>query len=92
MHDAKEKIEAWRIDYNVSRSHQALQDLTPTEFAERARVLRSSMDHNSRKTNAAGGPKFDWQFNYNNTYYVRQHDIEDNLYRGDHLPRPGLRL
>jgi len=44
MHDAEEKIEAWRIDYNESRPHQALQDLTPTEFAERARVLRSSMD------------------------------------------------
>lgn len=42
MQDAKEKIEAWRIDYNESRPHQALQDLTPTEFAERTRVLRSS--------------------------------------------------
>lgn len=43
MQDAKEKIEAWRVDYNESRPHQALQDLTPMEFAERARVLRSSI-------------------------------------------------
>jgi len=44
MQDAKEKIEAWRIDYNESRPHQALRDMTPMEFAERARLLRSSMD------------------------------------------------
>jgi putative transposase len=43
MQDAKEKIEAWRIDYNESRPHQALQDMTPMEFAEQARVLRSSI-------------------------------------------------
>lgn len=43
MQDAKEKIEAWRTDYNESRPHQALKDLTPMEFAERARVLRSSI-------------------------------------------------
>ncbi len=30
---AKREIEAWRRDYNESRPHQALNDLTPGEFA-----------------------------------------------------------
>jgi transposase InsO family protein len=31
--DAKDKIEMWRRDYNEARSHQALNYLTPNEFA-----------------------------------------------------------
>ncbi len=31
--EAKEKIEAWRRDYNESRPHQSLAERTPTEFA-----------------------------------------------------------
>ena len=31
--DAKLKIEAWRSDYNQSRPHQALNNLSPTQFA-----------------------------------------------------------
>lgn len=37
--EAKQKIEAWRVDYNESRPHQALNDLTPAEFAAQGRVL-----------------------------------------------------
>ena len=37
--EAKEKIEAWRVDYNESRPHQSLKDLTPAAFADRNRVL-----------------------------------------------------
>jgi putative transposase len=39
--EAAEKIEAWRVDYNESRPHQALKDLTPAEYAEQNRVLRT---------------------------------------------------
>ena len=36
LHDARQKIEAWRIDYNEYRPHGSLGDLTPREFAEQA--------------------------------------------------------
>jgi putative transposase len=32
LQDAREKIEAWRIDYNQCRPHSALGHLTPSEF------------------------------------------------------------
>ena len=32
--DAKEKIEAWRLDYNQRRPHSSLGHLTPNEYAE----------------------------------------------------------
>ena len=35
LHDARQKIEGWRIDYNEQRPHSALGDLTPREFVER---------------------------------------------------------
>jgi len=36
LHDARQKIEAWRIDDNEHRPHGSLGDLTPREFAEHA--------------------------------------------------------
>jgi putative transposase len=39
LEEAKERIEAWRTDYNESRPHQALADLAPAEFAAQARDL-----------------------------------------------------
>jgi putative transposase len=42
MEEAKGEIEAWRVDYNVSRPHQALQEQTPAEFALRTRELERS--------------------------------------------------
>jgi len=36
LHDARQKIETWRIDYNEHRPHGSLGDLTPREFAEQA--------------------------------------------------------
>jgi putative transposase len=36
LHDARQKIEAWRIDYNEHRPHGSLGDLTPQEFAKQA--------------------------------------------------------
>jgi putative transposase len=40
LHDARQKIEAWRIDYNEHRPHGSLGDLTPQEFAEQAASTR----------------------------------------------------
>src|SRR5207248_1148555 len=34
LHDARQKIEAWRIDYNEHRPHGSLGNLTPREFTE----------------------------------------------------------
>ncbi len=34
LEDAKEKIEAWRIDYNEFRPHSSLGDKTPADFAK----------------------------------------------------------
>lgn len=31
--DAKEKLDTWRIDYNESRPHKALDHRTPSEYA-----------------------------------------------------------
>jgi putative transposase len=39
MEGAKEKIEAWRRDYNESGPHQALHEQTPAEFVARANEL-----------------------------------------------------
>ena len=36
MHDAETKIERWRLDYNGTRPHSSLENLTPQEFALRA--------------------------------------------------------
>lgn len=35
--DAKDKLEAWRNDYNMIRPHSSLGDLTPQEFAVKHR-------------------------------------------------------
>lgn len=34
MADARDRIEAWRIDYNELRPHSSLGNLTPREYAE----------------------------------------------------------
>jgi putative transposase len=36
--DAKEKIDAWRWDYNERRPHRSLEGMTPREFAAQARL------------------------------------------------------
>ena len=48
--EAQRVIEAWRIDYNVTRPHQSLNDLTPVEFAANYNV-----DDNNDVDIAAGG-------------------------------------
>jgi putative transposase len=38
LHDAREKLEAWRQDYNQNRPHSAIGHLTPVEFANQFRA------------------------------------------------------
>jgi putative transposase len=38
IEDAKQKIEAWRVDYNQRRPHGSLGHLTPNEFAARSQA------------------------------------------------------
>jgi putative transposase len=38
LNEARQIIEAWRIDYNTNRPHSSLDGLTPTEFAARPKV------------------------------------------------------
>ena len=38
--DARERIEAWRIDYNTERPHSAMGHLTPRAFARQAETAR----------------------------------------------------
>jgi putative transposase len=40
--EAKAKIEAWRVDYNENRPHQALKELTPNEYALQNRSIERS--------------------------------------------------
>src|SRR5688572_30682397 len=39
LNEARQIIEAWRIDYNTNRPHTSLNGLTPTEFAARPDLL-----------------------------------------------------
>src|SRR5687768_13855103 len=41
--DAKEKIEAWRVDYNARRPHSSLGHLTPNEFAAQRQAERTAI-------------------------------------------------
>jgi putative transposase len=42
--DARETIEAWRVDYNVARPHSGLAGRTPEEFAKALLVVTSSLN------------------------------------------------
>ena len=42
LEDARAKIEAWRNDYNGSRPHSSLGNLTPREFAMKCQGQRTS--------------------------------------------------
>jgi putative transposase len=44
LDDARERIEAWRVDYNQHRPHSSLGHLTPSEF------VRSRQDNRARKS------------------------------------------
>jgi putative transposase len=42
LEDAREKIEAWRVDYNQQRPHSALEHLTPSEFVTYRQATRTA--------------------------------------------------
>ena len=39
LDDARQKLEAWRLDYNHQRPHSALGHLTPSEYAQRGQKI-----------------------------------------------------
>ena len=43
MEDAREKIEAWRVDYNARRPHSSLGHLTPNEFVAQRQAERTAI-------------------------------------------------
>jgi putative transposase len=43
LEEARAKIEAWRIDYNDSRPHQGLKEMTPNEYALKSRSIELEM-------------------------------------------------
>jgi len=49
VHEAREIIEAWRIEYNTYRPHSSLNYLTPAEFASQCKVVG---EHSSRSLDA----------------------------------------
>ncbi len=52
LHDARTKIESWRIDYNEHRPHSSLGYQTPAEFAQRAGRERGQRVENFSSTMA----------------------------------------
>jgi putative transposase len=46
MEDAREKIEAWRVDYNEHRPHTALGNQTPREYTARWELTRTAKEGN----------------------------------------------
>ena len=56
LEEAREKIETWRIDYNDSRPHQSLKDMTPMEFALKSR----SVDRETRADQLRFDPVISW--------------------------------
>lgn len=45
LEDARDKIEAWRQDYNESRPHTSLGYLTPLEFSGVAQKFKDECSH-----------------------------------------------
>ena len=45
LQEAREKIEAWRCDYNEVRPHSSLGDQTPRQFAEEQQRVNCLTDH-----------------------------------------------
>ena len=45
--DAREKIEAWRVDYNARRPHSSLGHLTPNEFIALRQAVRTANEAGS---------------------------------------------
>ena len=62
LDDARQKIEAWRRDYNEARPHSSLRNLTPCEFAQYGQQQRSEEGGLSQPLNCLKtGPSSRWQ-------------------------------
>lgn len=48
LDDARAKIEAWRLDYNLARPHSALGHLTPSEFVQNRQANEAQKPTKSR--------------------------------------------
>jgi putative transposase len=55
LNDAKEKVEAWRDEYNTFRPHSSLGNLTPREFVEKS--ASEDGNHNRLFLSATGTEK-----------------------------------
>ncbi len=59
LEDAREKLEAWRGDYNTCRPHGSLANLPPAEFAPKSQTKpekqRNNRDSSQPKTNSPPG-------------------------------------
>jgi putative transposase len=65
LEDAREKIEAWRIDYNEFRPHSSLDEKAPREFARQATEETASDEaQESRISTFLAGTVFGWGSNY----------------------------
>lgn len=49
LEDARQTIEAWRMDYNRHRPHSSLNDMTPMEYAEKFEIF-DGLAHQSIET------------------------------------------
>ena len=43
LDEARRKIEAWRVEYNESRPHQGIGEMTPREYAEKHRLIQPDL-------------------------------------------------
>ncbi len=54
INDARQKIEAWRVDYNGNMPHTALSDMTPDEFAAKHSPSRERSSSSDRPSPRGG--------------------------------------
>ena len=52
--DARQKLDAWRRDYNENRPHSSIGDLTPVEFA---RTVGTAQDRRGEFPQPENGPE-----------------------------------
>ena len=43
LDEARQKIEAWRVEYNESRPHQGIGEMTPREYADKHRLIQRDL-------------------------------------------------
>ena len=44
LDDARDKIEAWRVDYNTKRPHRSLKQLTPCEYKDKMHSIKKKQE------------------------------------------------